>query len=598
MSIICPECGGESLDVEFCDLCNADLSPPGAVQVPETCPLLPDGERLSDRQRQRLARPEAAVVVTAEDGQVWRIHWLGRDDFPRWFPLIEERAQRGAGVLPPCRHIDDPQGLWLAVACRGRPAQPWWTERARDPLEELRRLREFVEPLARTLTQLHEQNLVWLNFDPEEIEEIPAQTEGSFLLCPTNLDLQVFPAGHFPQRLVMTPSFAAPEVFLASPEQIGPATDVFHLAMFSYYWLARLLPDGFAGEGLPAFAFHMPALRIFVHDLPPGLEAFLTRSLAQDPEQRPASPTKFLAELDETIRQIEHRWASVGSAELTWEIGAHTRTGRSKSALHGRNEDAVLVKHVDPRRALIAVADGISICAVGNGAIASEMTLTVLERTFDEASRQSDFARLIARSCQEASRSMIDWGIEHGFERALREEQNLMGTTLCAGWLEENCLNLANLGDSRAYLVTATAIEQLTVDGDMSTSLLADGTPPEEVRQLGAMGKALSDCVGGCRLGANGELIPWTEGMPALGRFPLLPGDVIVLCSDGLVEEGAFLNPETLFRLIREHGDLSAAALSEVLAGEADALQHLPSLLEPDGFGDNISCIVVKVLPL
>ena len=94
---------------------------------------------------------------------------------------------------------------------------------------------------------------------------------------------------------------------------------------------------------------------------------------------------------------------------------------------------------------------------------------------------------------------------------------------------------------------------------------------------------------------ADGKLVPWTDSLPTLGRFPLLPGDVIVLCSDGLIEEGVFLRPETVFKLIQENRYFPAADLAELLAREADAMQRLPSSLEPDGFGDNISCVVVKV---
>src|ERR1700677_4136650 len=309
MPILCPECGGETVDADFCDHCNAELSAPAPADVPESCPLLVAGERLTGRQRQRLTTPQAAVVVTAEDGQVWRLHWISRAEFPRWFPLIEERARHGADILPYCREIDDANGLWLAAACRGRPAQPWWTERCRNPLDEVRRLHEFAQPLARTLTELHEQNLVWLNFDPEEIEEVPTDT-GSFRLCPTNLDLQVFPVGQVPKRLMVNPAFAAAEICRAQTEQIGPGTDVFHLGVFCYYWLARLLPDGFSGEGLEAFSFHLPPLRIFAHDLPPGLAHFLSRALAVDPRQRPPTPAAFMADLDEVIESIEKRWGA------------------------------------------------------------------------------------------------------------------------------------------------------------------------------------------------------------------------------------------------------------------------------------------------
>ena len=56
-----------------------------------------------------------------------------------------------------------------------------------------------------------------------------------------------------------------------------------------------------------------------------------------------------------------------------------------------------------------------------------------------------------------------------------------MGSTLTVGWLQDHELSLANLGDSRAYLITADAIEQLTVDGDLASDLLSRGGVAAEV---------------------------------------------------------------------------------------------------------------------
>src|SRR5437667_3073751 len=116
-----------------------------------------------------------------------------------------------------------------------------------------------------------------------------------------------------------------------------------------------------------------------------------------------------------------------------------------------------------------------------------------------------------------------------------------MGTTLTVGWLQGHELSVANLGDSRAYLITDKVVEQLTVDGDLASDLLARGAAPEEVRELGGMGRALRECIGGCITTENGEVAVLIESCtPRISRWPLLPGDVIVLCTDGLVEEGYF----------------------------------------------------------
>ena len=49
-------------------------------------------------------------------------------------------------------------------------------------------------------------------------------------------------------------------------------------------------------------------------------------------------------------------------------------------------------------------------------------------------------------------------------------------------------------------------------------------------------------------------------------------------------------------KMLRHYAELPAKDLAVKLADAADALQRLPSPLEPQGFGDNISCIVIKVL--
>jgi serine/threonine protein phosphatase PrpC len=190
----------------------------------------------------------------------------------------------------------------------------------------------------------------------------------------------------------------------------------------------------------------------------------------------------------------------------------------------------------------------------------------------------------------------LAWALEKGYREQLAEGRDLMGSTLLAGWLEGNILSLANVGDSRAYLIDGGNVEQLTIDGDLGSELLASGVPPEEVKALGGMARGLRDCVGGCSVSPEGDLkILEDYCQPSLSRWPLLPGDVVVLCSDGLVEEGAFLEPEKMGEIVRSHPHLSAAALAEQLGQAADAMQRLPSPLEPDGFGDNITCIIIKV---
>jgi serine/threonine protein phosphatase PrpC len=551
---------------------------------------------LTPEQRTRLARPESSLLLTGKN-RFGRVHWLPRAEVPHWLPLLEERSRYGLKVLPPYQRLEEGQGWWLVVDSSGQRAEPWKEPRGATPLEEVQRLCRFVQSLTGALEELHDHNLVWLNFDPGELEIVSA-AEGSRAeekqLRITNLDLEVYPAGYCPERLTLKPAFAAPEVCRGLGEEIGPRTDVFHLALFCYYWLARRLPGGFPGAGLEAFGFQMPALRTFVPDLPMGLTGVISKGLALEAAERWASPGAFSAALEESLKRLEKRLAFAGP--LTWEIGAHTRTGRAKSMLEGDNQDCVLTREfADPARAFVAVADGITTCDVGNGALASSLAVNLLEETFTASCQQEEFPAWITIACDRAARDLLDWAIAEGQEGKLREGLDLMGTTLTAAWLQGNWLQLANLGDSRAYLLNGKSIEQLTVDGDLASGLLMAGTPPEQIRELGGLSRALRECIGGCHISATGELQPLPDCFPSLSRFPLLPGDVVILCTDGLVEEGAFLEPGDLLETVRNHPELSAQELAVLLADQADALQRLPSLVEPEGYGDNISCIVIKL---
>jgi serine/threonine protein phosphatase PrpC len=589
MGVTCPACGGLSQDREFCDHCNADLLPPASSLCPSCCPLFVDeAVSLTPEQVALLSRPETATLIRARN-QAWRVHWLPQQTWEASRAALEERQRHSLRCLPPCRLAIEEDGCWVFVDAAPARIRPWSEHVADDPIEDLRRLGRFLEPLARSLEELHERHLVWLTFDPREIEEVDG------CLRFTNMDLAVYPARKVPERLQATPSFAAPEVARFQGGDLGPATDVFHLALFAYYWLAGLLPYGFAGKGLESFGHSFPPLRTFARALPPGVAGVVARGLALEPRHRYPSPIAFCTALEKARARAERRWAH--TAPVLWDIGLHTRVGRAKAARNRDNEDHVLARtFAGPDRALLAVADGITTCDIGSGALASLITCVILENAFDSESRHDSFPDRITEVSREGSETLLNWAIEKGYRDQLAAGRDLMGSTLLAGWLEGNALILANVGDSRAYLIDGPVIEQLTVDGDLGSELLTAGVPPEDVRSLGTMARGLRDCVGGCSVTADGELqIRDDFCRPALSRWPLLPGDVLVLCSDGLVEESAFLEPATMGEIVRSHPHLSADALAVQLAEAADALQRLPSSAEPDGFGDNISCIVIKI---
>jgi serine/threonine protein phosphatase PrpC len=591
MGIVCPACGHTSQDTEFCDHCNGDLHGPSpAPALPGRCPVGAVGALLTPAQQAELSRPEAALLVN-QGNRRYRVRWIAGADWPLWSASLRERLGRNAlRCLPPVQVAETDAGVWVVAEATEGAFEPWASPLS-DPHEECERLLHFVRPLANALTELHAHGLVWLPFDPRHLEQ-PAPGYLRF----TNLDLGVYPSGQCPERLTVKPSFAAPEIVRYHPEAIGPPTDVFHLALFCYYWLAGKLPDGFPGEGLEAFWYELPKLRIFAPQLPPGIAGVLSQATAVYPTARHATPNALIAALEAAVERNRQRREFQGS--VCRDLGAETRAGRTKTALGRDNEDCVLVRSFSkPDRALLAVADGITTCDVGSGALASLITTMVLENAFDETSTQATFATRISGVCRHGADTLLGWAVEKGYKKQLEAGADLMGTTLTVAWLEGNVLSLANLGDSRAYLIDEAGVEQLTVDGDLASGMLGEGMPPENLRDVGVIGKALRECVGGCTFNAKGDVTILENSCdPPVVRWPLVPGDVVILCSDGLVEENSFLEPETLAELVRANRHLSAQDLARCLVEAADDLHRLPSPLEPEGFGDNISCIVIKVM--
>jgi len=595
MALRCAACGRLSRDEIYCEHCRVELAPSPELPPPH-CPLPPAGVTLTLTQTRILAHASNHLHLETEAG-AWRVHWLGPAAWERWRDDLERRQEVALPSLPPVRYQEDGDGAWVIAPAGLALAAPWAGSDAEDALTELNRLVEFLHALAPALESLHTLDQTWLNFDPLELElATRASTSvAENTLRFTNLDLALFQRGEIDARARLRPHFLAPEILRGRTAEVGPASDVYHLGLFAYYWLAGLLPEGFPGLGLEAFGYRLPPLRTYAPWIPPGLARVLRQACAPLANQRPQRPAQVVLALEEVATRWQRRLHHEG--DLSWEIGAHTRVGRTKGALGRENEDQVLVRTFsEPERALLAVADGISTCDVGTGRLASWLTVNFIDNAFDKDCAKDDFLARIPQVCLASANALVGWAIKKGYSQQLQDGADLMGTTLTAAWIQGRDLHVANLGDSRAYLIDDLDVEQLTVDGDLGSGLLAQGYPPETLVEIGGMAKALRECIGGCRVDPDGTIgVHESLLEPGLFQLPLLPGDVIVLCTDGLVDEGMFLEPDTLRQIVRTHYHRPAQEIAEVLADCADALQRLPSPMEPDGYGDNVSVIVVKV---
>ena len=154
-------------------------------------------------------------------------------------------------------------------------------------------------------------------------------------------------------------------------------------------------------------------------------------------------------------------------------------------------------------------------------------------------------------------------------EAQSRPECAGMGTTVAAALIHDQILSLAHVGDSRIYLIRRGHLQPLTVDH----SLVA-----EQVRQgLITETEALSS--------SQKHIVTRALGIDAsvdveVGEMPLMSGDVLLLCSDGLTSR---VEPDDIAAVLRGNGGLQAMA-----DGLIDTANRA-------GGHDNITVVVAQV---
>ncbi|MBC8254209.1 MAG: serine/threonine-protein phosphatase, partial [Ardenticatenia bacterium] len=154
------------------------------------------------------------------------------------------------------------------------------------------------------------------------------------------------------------------------------------------------------------------------------------------------------------------------------------------------------------------------------------------------------------------------------FERR-RSSRNDMGTTLVLAVVEDDTAHIAHVGDSRAYLIADGAITRLTTDHSLVERLVATGQITAEQAATHPQRNVIYRNIGDK---------PKVE--PDITRQTLAPGNVLLLCCDGLSGE---ISDEEILRIVTQSPSLPEAAQQLVAAANAA------------GGSDNISVILIGV---
>ena len=259
------------------------------------------------------------------------------------------------------------------------------------------------------------------------------------------------------------------------------------------------------------------------------------------------------------------------------QVFGRTDVGRTRE----HNEDAFVVADLTTGNAtlqpevrthfsgdkgtLFMVADGMGGAAAGEiaSAMAVEIVLNELQKIWMESDTNTaeEFARSLRRATATANHAI------NGFAAAHPEYRG-MGTTATIAGLLGDTLYVAQVGDSRAYLVRDGVAKQITKDQSLMQKLIEAGEITEEEAQQSDRRNIILQALG-----------PDSNVKVDLTHQPVRRGDTLILCSDGL------------------SGQVSREMIAQVVSEEEDLVQvckRLIDLANENGGPDNITVIAAR----
>jgi len=257
-------------------------------------------------------------------------------------------------------------------------------------------------------------------------------------------------------------------------------------------------------------------------------------------------------------------------ASYDLRVGRLTDVGQMRQL----NEDSLLAietgqvhRSVSRPIGLYVVADGAGGHAAGDvasgiaiRAIARQALDSLFPQQINEAPPKVDVASWMRSAIQTVNEAV------HRQRAVTRTD---MGTVLVMAVILDGEAHIAHVGDSRAYLIKESGMNQITVDHSLVQRLVDTGQiRPEEARtheNRNVIYKMIGDR-------------PKIE--PDLKRVPLSPGDGLLLCSDGL---SGYVEDQDIYRIVRS------------TASPQDACQRLIDAANQAGGPDNITAILIRI---
>jgi len=233
---------------------------------------------------------------------------------------------------------------------------------------------------------------------------------------------------------------------------------------------------------------------------------------------------------------------------------AHTDIGLKRKI----NQDSYLK---DDAQQLFVVADGMG--GHRGGEVASKLAVDVIQKFCCENKNINPRERLdkaVNLSCAEIFKKSTE-----------NEELAGMGTTVLAMLFEDNCCYIAQVGDSRAYLLNAGSVWQITEDHSLLNEEIRAGRIEAGQAANYQFKNVITRSVGYEK-----------QVVVDIYRREIQPGDMFFLCSDGL---SGLVNIEELGKEVAKHGP-------------EQGLKNLVSLANARGGDDNITALICHVVSI
>lgn len=221
------------------------------------------------------------------------------------------------------------------------------------------------------------------------------------------------------------------------------------------------------------------------------------------------------------------------------------------------NQDQLLV---DEQRDVYAIADGMGGHAAGE--VASQIAIQALAETINEPNSDGPADQLLVDAVHEGNRRICESVLARG-------EWKGMGTTIVALVKRDDRVVIGHVGDSRSYVLRQGKLQQLTDDHSWVGEQVRLGLLTDEEAHSHPMRNIVTRAMGN-RLEVDVEV----------SEQQIQPGDVFLLCSDGL---NSMMVDDEIEAVLAEHANDPAAACRALVAAANDR-----------GGDDNVTVIVLN----